>query len=681
MDTASIAPAGGASRRRAIEAQPSRLRVCIVLRLLCAPRLCVETQEINGPVRTASGRRPIPSPDSPRDSGAGDRRRRRPCCSGRSRCGARLSLDRRVAASKSATASNMPPVRMNSLTACRRMFASGVPALPFAVSDDVIVAPTILSPFAFTRDMSSFIPAMIASADAPELMSLMPSSSTTAETPDKPRRSRSSRCSADGPPGNGCGRRIAFGRQDPVSADACVDHRHTIPIRGVQPARQHVRPAIVAIQRRQRAVGDRIAERADHDRIGGRHHVDGVEEIPRCRRKRERGVIVFGRLGARSRAAEIRRLQRLGVPRHRAARPDDVKRDSELATFRQRAGRKLQLDRIAVSGSAGGNIDAPLPAEQHRPVRPVDDVPATRGNADVDLIERDGLRAERVREPDAKAIAPQVRLHDQSERLIDRALCRSRETRTTNQAAPTDCQTDTGRAPRRPRSPPISDRREAAGFAPTRWTRLRQSATGRRADVSETQFLHVSRIIEAASRSVHEACMPVSVVRLGGRDCRRLAFVRVCRGRAFRDADVQQRCAPCAPEAVSGVPSAELDRADVVPDLQGYASLRARHRKSRRQPNDAAVVCRPDGRPFQEHQAADRRRDRIAQQLGEEWRARRRSQRQARAGALRGGVDNREARHHRGVSEGNSAAGDRRHRPVEPRGPGALREGHVGEGR
>ena len=74
-------------------------------------------------------------------------------------------IDRR--GSKSATASNRPPVRMNALTACLRRFASGVPELPFAVSDEVIVAPTILNPFAFTRDTSSFMPAMIASAGRP----------------------------------------------------------------------------------------------------------------------------------------------------------------------------------------------------------------------------------------------------------------------------------------------------------------------------------------------------------------------------------------------------------------------------------------------------------------------------------------------------------------------------------
>ena len=59
-----------------------------------------------------------------------------------------------------------------------------------------------------------------------------------------------------------------------------------------------------------------------------------------------------------------------------------------------------------------------------------------------------------------------------------------------------------------------------------------------------------------------------------------------------------------------------------------------------------------------------------AQRLGEERRARRRSERQAGARAVRRRVDDRKARHHRAVPERDSAAGDRRHRPVEPRRAG-----------
>ena len=119
-------------------------------------------------------------------------------------------------------------------------------------------------------------------------MSLMPSSKTTADTPDRPKRSRSRRWSADGPPGtaeeedNVSGVRIRFPPMPALTTDtrfpyAAWSRRDNTSGHRSSP-----------FKRRQRAVGDRIAERADDDRAGGRHHVDGVEEIPRCRRERER---------------------------------------------------------------------------------------------------------------------------------------------------------------------------------------------------------------------------------------------------------------------------------------------------------------------------------------------------------------------------------------------------------
>ena len=62
-----------------------------------------------------------------------------------------------------------------------------------------------------------------------------------------------------------------FGRAgDLVAADAGVHHRDAVAVGGAQPSREDVRPAIVAIQRRGGAVGDRIAEGDDRLRIGVR---------------------------------------------------------------------------------------------------------------------------------------------------------------------------------------------------------------------------------------------------------------------------------------------------------------------------------------------------------------------------------------------------------------------------
>ena len=97
----------------------------------------------------------------------------------------------------------MPPVRMNSLTACRRMFASGVPALPFAVSDERDGRADNLEPLRFharyellhARDDRIGRRARADVVDAFQQHDRRDSRQT--------KRSRSSRCSADGPPGNG----------------------------------------------------------------------------------------------------------------------------------------------------------------------------------------------------------------------------------------------------------------------------------------------------------------------------------------------------------------------------------------------------------------------------------------------------------------------------------------------
>ena len=69
--------------------------------------------------------------------------------------------------------------------------------------------------------------------------------------------------------------------------------------------------------------------------------------------------------------------------------------NGELASFGQRTWRKLQVDAIAVRGSAGRNVHGRRAAEQHGAVGAFDDVTAARSNADVDGIECDRLRYQR----------------------------------------------------------------------------------------------------------------------------------------------------------------------------------------------------------------------------------------------------------------------------------------------
>ena len=80
------------------------------------------------------------------------------------------------------------------------------------------------------------------------------------------------------------------------------------------------------------------AEADDDARVGGRHHVDRVEEIPGGRAVWKRALIFSRALGAAAGRTDIRRLQRLGVPGHRTTVARHMEADGELA-----AGERLLI--------------------------------------------------------------------------------------------------------------------------------------------------------------------------------------------------------------------------------------------------------------------------------------------------------------------------------------------------
>ena len=82
------------------------------------------------------------------------------------------------------------------------------------------------------------------------------------------------------PAGNGGRRRIGRGPHDLIAADALIDERNPVPMNRMQTSRQHVGPAVVAVDRRGRAVGDGIAEGDDDLRTFGKAHLDRVEKEP-----------------------------------------------------------------------------------------------------------------------------------------------------------------------------------------------------------------------------------------------------------------------------------------------------------------------------------------------------------------------------------------------------------------
>ena len=222
-------------------------------------------------------------------------------------------------------------------------------------------------------------------------------------------------------------RRILRRTHHLVAADAGVDHRGAVT-GGGEPARQHVRPAVVAVHRRGGAVGDRVAERDDHFRIGIRHHVDRVEEEPRGGGERKRRLVLGLTLGAAAWRGDVGRLQCLGVPGHRAGLAGDVEADRELA-----AGQRLdvlherQRDAIAPGVLAGLDRDARLAAECDRLVRARRERGAAQLQPDIDAVEGDGLGAERVGETQPCLLAPHLRHDDQPERLVARAGLRCRK--------------------------------------------------------------------------------------------------------------------------------------------------------------------------------------------------------------------------------------------------------------
>ena len=194
----------------------------------------------------------------------------------------------------------------------------------------------------------------------------------------------------------------------------------------MQPARQHVGPAIVAVERGVGTVGNGVAKTHDNYRVVRRHHVDGVEEIPGCRRQRKCVVSFVTPVAPGARRREVRRGQRLGVPGHRTARAGDMKADEEPAD-RPSSDESLFLtngrfDRIADRHASGRNRDARLSAlESHGAIRSGNDIAAGALQADEHTVERHGRSAEHVAEANPDRAAPQVGLDGEAERLIDGA--------------------------------------------------------------------------------------------------------------------------------------------------------------------------------------------------------------------------------------------------------------------
>ena len=209
--------------------------------------------------------------------------------------GAQLAgLGSRVTASKSMTPSNKAPVRIKALTCCRCASAAGGAARNGGTQCGRIVAPMTRMPRARRRSTPSLNPSIIAAALAPFENVVDPLEPDDGREPRycehvtiEPRECRRSA----GERSVRCIRRRA---NYPIAADTRIDDRHASAIRPMQPLRQHVRPTIVAIERRAGAIGNRVAE-ASH------HIVDSGAMTSRASTKYHE-VVVFGNAASLSSA-------------------------------------------------------------------------------------------------------------------------------------------------------------------------------------------------------------------------------------------------------------------------------------------------------------------------------------------------------------------------------------------
>ena len=232
---------------------------------------------------------------------------------------------------------------MNSFSALRLASTSGRPCVGVLCSAEVSVAAKIFTPGIFCADVRD---ALLVAGDhrlgrrsaAPK--SLMPSSQITAATPGRLMMSRSRRVSARRPAGDRLGG-VVVGPDHLVAADARFTTAKRVAVGGMQAARQHVGPAVVAVERGAGAVGDRIAERDDRLRAGRRRMSTASRKYQDAVEKGNAASPSSRALRAAAGRAEVRGLQRLGVPGHRPALAGDVEAHRQLAAAQHRVGWRL----------------------------------------------------------------------------------------------------------------------------------------------------------------------------------------------------------------------------------------------------------------------------------------------------------------------------------------------------
>ena len=207
-------------------------------------------------------------------------------------------------------------------------------------------------------------------------------------------------------------------REHAIAGDADVQHARHGGLGGLaapgagrlghQPPGKVIGPAVVGIRRRQRAVGNRIAECDDGaNRFRGRY-LDARQEEPRLHRACDlqvgRARVVAGR-------RHVAGLQRATVGCQRRRRRGGVARQEDVdREVRER--RHRHADRIADRDGAGRDGCRRAAAEGERPRRGRNDRRVLLAQRDVGGADRQGSRAEHVAEHHADAVAAEARVDD-----------------------------------------------------------------------------------------------------------------------------------------------------------------------------------------------------------------------------------------------------------------------------
>jgi hypothetical protein len=202
--------------------------------------------------------------------------------------------------------------------------------------------------------------------------------------------------------------------ENAVAADALVHHaQHAAAAPRHEPPCKLVRPAVVGIELREVAVGQRVAEGHDPSGLPRREQLDAAHEKEGLRGLLDRHD---GRRGEIAGRRNVVGLVRVTVPSDLEAFRHIVRQMD--AHCKVRKGRHLELDRIAYDERTGGDRGGRRPVEGKRAARSRDDSRAFAPQRDVRGGDGELARPVSIRQAHPQASAADAEMCDHPQRLI-----------------------------------------------------------------------------------------------------------------------------------------------------------------------------------------------------------------------------------------------------------------------